>query len=207
MSRRDSRSLDFQIPIAGPLSAATRALGYERFAKVAEAVRALPYGRVRDREESMAVLQERKGTCSSKHRFLAALAHECGRVDIVLTLGLYEMSEKNTPGVGRVLAPVGLDAILEAHCYLTYNERRFDFTGLTSGLSSPFESLLEEQAISPHNLASTKTSYHREAMSRWAASRKLDPELAWQIREECIRLLANHTVDADARKSGARGSP
>jgi len=105
------------------------------------------------------------------------------------------MSEKNTSGVRLVLAPAGLDAILESHCYLMYNGRRFDFTGLASGLSSPFESLLEEHAVSPHNLASTKASYHREAMSRWAALRKIDPELAWRIREDCISLLANHTVD------------
>src|SRR2546422_875389 len=100
-------TLDFQITSTGALSSAVRALGYCRFAEVAEAVRALPYSRVRDTEELLAALDEQKGTCSSKHRFLAALAHECGYTDVKLTLGLYEMSERNTPGVGGVLEAAG----------------------------------------------------------------------------------------------------
>ena len=75
-------SLDFPITGTGALSSAVRAYG--RFAEVAEAVRALPYSRVRDTEKVLAVLDEQKGTCSSKHRFLAALAHECGYTDVKL---------------------------------------------------------------------------------------------------------------------------
>ena len=33
-------------------------------------------------------------------------------------LGIYEMSDRNTPGVGRVLTAHGLSYIPEAHCYL-----------------------------------------------------------------------------------------
>jgi len=170
-----------------------RALGYGRFAQVAEAVRALPYRRVRDTEKLLAVLDERKGTCSSKHRFLAALAHECGYTDVKLMLGLYEMSEKNTPGVGGALEAAGIDAIPEAHCYLTYQGRRFDFTGLAPGHTSPFDTLIEERTVSPSEVTSVKAAFHIDALAKWARSRHVDLEHAWKIREECIRLLADTT--------------
>jgi hypothetical protein len=39
-------------------------------------------------------------------------------------LGIYEMHERNTPGVGAVLEREGLSGIPEAHCYLVVNQRR-----------------------------------------------------------------------------------
>jgi len=102
MTTDDLPKLDFPLTGNEPLSAAVRALGFESFAEVAEFIRTLPYGRVADDEDQAAILRARKGTCSSKHRFLAALAHECGHTDVSLMIGFYEMSERNTPGVGSV---------------------------------------------------------------------------------------------------------
>src|SRR5262245_28840900 len=138
MTSNDLPKLDFSLTGNGPLSAAVQALGLESFADAAEFIRVLPYGRVADDGDQTAILRARAGTCSSKHRFLARLAHECGRHDILLTVGLYEMSERNTPGIGSVLAAAGVDVIPEAHCYLTYEGQRYDFTGLVAGQSSPF---------------------------------------------------------------------
>jgi hypothetical protein len=200
------QTLDFPIADAGPLSRATRSRGYRNFVEVAEAVRALPYGRVRDSQDALAVLEEHKGTCSSKHRFLAALAHECGHTEVMLMLGLYEMSEANTPGVGSVLRAEGLTAIPEAHCYLMSDGQRYDFTGLPSGAASPFHSLVEERAVSPIDLASAKAEYHRSALSGWAHARGVDPDRAWAVREKCIELLADSTPHADARELPASAS-
>ena len=104
MTTDDRAKLDFPLTGNGPLSSAVRALSLESFAEVAEVIRTLPYGRVADGEDQAAILRERRGTCSSKHRFLAALAHECGHTDVSLMIGFYEMSERNTPGAGSVLA-------------------------------------------------------------------------------------------------------
>ena len=204
MSTSNATTLDFPITGAGTLSSAVRALGYKRFAQITKAVRALPYGRALEIEDPLAVLNEQKGTCSSKHRFLAALAHECGHTEVTLTLGLYEMSEKNTPGVGRVLDAAGIDALPEAHCYLTHRGRRFDFTGLAPGYASPFDSLTEERTVSPSELGSVKTAFHRDAIAKWARLRHIDPDRAWELREECIRVLANSTPNPEARRSAAR---
>ena len=189
---------DFPIVDAGPLSRATGLRGYGTFLDVSEAVRALPYGRVRDPANALAALEEQKGTCSSKHRFLAALAHECGHTEVVLMLGLYEMCEANTPGVGAVLGAEGLSTIPEAHCYLMCDGQRYDFTGLASGAASLFDSLLEERSVSPNESAYTKAAYHRSVLFRWARTHGMDPDRAWAIREKCIELLANNTPRAAA---------
>lgn len=201
MTTNRRANLDFPLTGSGPLCSAVRAVGLESFADVAEFIRALPYGRVADHEDQAGILRARTGTCSSKHRFLAALAHECGRMDVSLTVGLYEMSERNTPGVGPLLAAARVDAIPEAHCYLTCEGRRYDFTGLASGPSSPFDSLMDERSVAPDDLPSVKLEYHRAAIARWATKVGLDFEHAWQLREACIATLANNTVNPDARNS------
>src|SRR5215813_2060548 len=83
----------------------------------------LPYGRNSNRADFRLVLPEGRGTCSTKHALLAELACE-QNLPIVLTLGIYEMHEWNTPGTGKVLDQYGLSFIPEAHCYLTYGGQR-----------------------------------------------------------------------------------
>lgn len=187
-----SNLLDFEITGSGPLARLARSHAFSRFAQVAEAVLALPYGRTRATDDIGAVLKEQLGTCSSKHRFLAALAHECGRTDVQLMLGLYEMSEANTPGIGATLGDFA--AIPEAHCYLAHEGKRFDFTGLAEGAASPFESLIEERSVSPADLPAAKLAYHRRAIEEWAHSRGLDPGVVWVVRERCIALLAKGEI-------------
>ena len=131
-----------------------------------------------------------KGTCSSKHRLLAALAHECGRTDVALAVGLYRMSEDNTPGVGAVLEAAGLSCIPEMHCYLRHDGRRYDYTGLAAGERSPFDSLVDERTVSPDELVSVKLALHREAIDRWARALRLESGKAWAIREQCVRALS-----------------
>lgn len=189
MERGSSQALDFPLAGYGPLSQLARAYGFHRFAELAEAIRRMPYGRAHDSEDIAAVMREQKGTCSSKHRFLAAVAHECGRMDVQLMLGLYEMSEANTPGVGAALGE--LQAIPEAHCYLMHEGKRFDFTGLAGGVASPFESLVEERVVSPADLPSAKVSYHRRALEAWAHAHGVTPDAAWAMRQQCIEFLAN----------------
>ena len=70
-------------------------------------IQALPYGRNSHPGDPLIVLKENRRTCSTKHALLRRLAIE-QNLDIVLILGIYEMSEQNTPGVGAVLAKYGL---------------------------------------------------------------------------------------------------
>jgi hypothetical protein len=188
-------SLDFPIQNNGKLSACVLSLGFKRFLPFAEYVRALGYGRTSDSHDVLAGIREKKGTCSSKHLLLASLAHECGHEDIQLTIGIYSMSEDNTPGVGPVLEQAGLKCIPEAHCYLKYKNSRYDFTGLEKGLSSPFDALSLEQDVEPVNMAEVKNTLHRQEIGKFARRLKLDPGAVWEIREACIKVLSEKWIN------------
>jgi hypothetical protein len=108
----------------------------------AQYVCALPYGRNSDPTDPVIVLAEQRGTCSTKHALLRRLAIEQG-LDIALVLGIYEMTERNTPGVGPVLRRHGLSSLLEAHCYLRTGGKRIDVTRVSSErLLEPIERFL-----------------------------------------------------------------
>lgn len=195
--------MDFLITESGAISAAVRQQGFDHFQSLAEYVSGLPYGRPEAIDDALAVLTERKGTCSFKHRLLALVAEECGRADIQLVVGLYEMSEQNTPGVGRILEQASLRWIPEAHCYLRLGQQRYDFTGLNAGDSSPFDALLAEYQVTPAGLFTEKNRLHKEAIQTWAQSHAVTPEKAWALREACIRALALKSQNGLAACSGS----
>lgn len=182
--------LHFPIHPSGALCDEVLALGLTRFDQLAAYVRSLPYGRTSNTTEAGAVLLEQRGTCSSKHRLLAEVAHECGHFEVQLAVGIYEMSEQNTPGVGAVLNSASLSSIPEAHCYLAVGGERFDFTGLSSGSSSPFDALLAEHLVSPTDLAQTKSRLHMHAVASWANAVGISAASGWATREACIAALA-----------------
>ena len=179
---------------AGLLSAEIIACGITDFRAAGRYLQALPYGRTADRADFRAVLREGKGTCSTKHALLAALAHEQD-LPVVLTLGIYEMHERNTPGVGAVLTRYGLASLPEAHCYLTYEGLRIDVTRSGAEPTEPITQFLYEEAIVPEQIGDHKVTLHRQFMQHWVNNnaemvRGRSVEDVWRIREECIAALA-----------------
>ena len=181
-------SLRFPLDPSQALGSACAALSLGTFDRAARHVEALAYRRPLGNHVS-AVLEEGVGTCSSKHRLLAQLAHENGRHEITLAIGIYMMDGRNTPGVGAALAAAGLDSLPEAHCYLKLDGFRHDFTGLPAGEASPLDSLVSEQEVIPAELPAFKVPYHRRILADWATRNALDPERVWRIREACIAAL------------------
>ncbi len=170
----------------GRLDAAFVALGVRDYHAAARYVWRLPYGRNSDRADYGLVLEEGRGTCSTKHALLAALARDHG-LPVKLRLGVYEMDGRNTPGVGPVLARYGLDGVPEAHCYLAYRGARVDLTRTVP--TEPIETFLHEETIEPAGIGGHKVQIHRRFVRLWASERRLDPDFVWQIREECIGAL------------------
>jgi hypothetical protein len=178
----------------GPLSAEFIARGIPDFRAAGRYLQGLPYGRTEDRADFWAVLCEGKGTCSTKHALLAALAREQD-LPVVLTLGIYAMHERNTPGVGAVLTRYGLTALPEAHCYLTYEGRRIDVTRSGAEPTEPIAQWLYEEAIVPEQIGDYKVTLHRQYLQTWVTAnaervRRRSFEEVWRIREECIAALA-----------------
>lgn len=197
--------LGFPLVDCGPLSCAALAKGFTTFEDFAEFVRGLPYGRTSNAIDVLTVLAEGRGTCSAKHRLLAAVAHECRHPEVRLTVGIYEMREENTPGVGAVLDRASVTSIPEAHCYLAVEGERFDFTGLPSGLKSPFDYLIEEYCVEPANLPEVKEHHHRKALAAWAVRAGRTESSAWNLREACIAALtANSSIGRSPARLTAR---
>jgi hypothetical protein len=179
---------------AGPLSAECIALGINDLQAVGRYLQALPYGRTANRSDYHAVLRQAKGTCSTKHAFLAALADE-QQLALTLTLGIYEMHERNTPGVGPVLAQYRLAFIPEAHCYVTCNAMRIDITRSGTDPAEPISRFLHEESIVPNQIGDYKVAMHRQFMQGWVQRHAkmlagLSFEQVWRVREACIAALA-----------------
>jgi len=179
---------------AGLVTAEITARGVTDFRAAGRYLQTLPYGRTANRADFSAVLCEGRGTCSTKHALLAALARE-QQLAVVLTLGIYEMHERNTPGVGAVLAEYDLASIPEAHCYLTYEGTRIDVTRSGADPTEPIARFLHEEAIVPEQIGDYKVALHRQFMRTWVndnpgSVRGRSFEDVWRIREACIAALA-----------------
>lgn len=172
-----------------PLGRRFVALGLGDYRDAAGHVRSLPYGRTSDRSDWRLVLEEGRGTCSTKHALLAELARENG-LPVSLVLGVYEMDGENTPGVGAVLEEHGLPFVPEAHCYLSHEGARVDVTREVAEAAGPTPGFLHEEEIEPQQIGEYKVGAHRGFVRRWAESRGLHPERVWRAREECIAALA-----------------
>jgi hypothetical protein len=155
----------------------------------------LPYGRNSDPNDPLIVLAEQRGTCSTKHALLRRLAIEQG-LDVALVLGIYEMTERNTPGVGPVLQRHGLNGLLEAHCYLLTGGKRIDVTRAPSVRRvEPIERFLYEVEIDPEQIIHYKNAVHKQFLMKWIADKgglgELSFDEVWEIREECIARLSH----------------
>jgi hypothetical protein len=184
---------DIALQPTGQISTSLLARGITNFRAAGRYLHQLPYGRNSDRSDFRLVLSEGRGTCSTKHALLAELAQE-QTVPVVLTLGIYEMHERNTPGVDVVLNRYGLPYIPEAHCYLAYEGMRIDITRSGVDPIHPIERFLYEEVITPKQIGEYKVRLHQRFLQRWITDQSLARGLSltevWKIREECIATLA-----------------
>lgn len=185
---------------AGPSSAGFRRIGCGTFQDAARYLHELPYARNTDRSDFRLVLVERRGTCSTKHALLADVALE-QKLPVALAVGIYDMTDANTPGVGRVLAVHGLDALPEAHCYLKYAGRRVDVTRSGVAPQQAIARFHREWEIGPAQIGEHKVELHQAYLREWLRDPRRSPlsfEDLWRVREECILALASPFVPDQA---------
>ena len=72
------------------------------------------------------VFSEQKGTFRPKHALQKAIVVE-NNLPVKLILGLYKMSQSNTPAIGSVLVDYNLEYTTESHCYLKFDNNSLDF--------------------------------------------------------------------------------
>lgn len=170
----------------GEVTRAFLNLGVHDIHSAGEYVSKLPYGRTSEKTNYMLVLSEGRGTCGTKHALIAALALEL-TIDIQLTLGIYLMSETNTPGIGKFLAGSGFDSLPEAHCYLKYRDKRIDLTGLSTSDNGQIDEFLHEEAIALFQIGDYKKTIHQNFIRQRVSDNRF--EEIWSLREAYIESL------------------
>jgi hypothetical protein len=105
----------------GPLSQEFLALGCVHWKEALCYVNQIPYARNSNSNNFHLVLEEQRGTCSTKHALLVALAEE-QQFPLQLMMGLMEMTAEKFPLLAPVLKKYDLTAVVETHCYLGYED-------------------------------------------------------------------------------------
>ena len=170
-----------------------RTIGIKNWSQLIEYIQKLPYGRTSNRTDLSLVISEQKGTCSSKHALLKQVADLNDIKGIQLVIGIYKMSEANTPGIGTHLSDNGLSYIPEAHCYLKVDEIPTDYTSADAAFFKIQNDILEELAIKPSQISQFKVEYHQQYIKSWLKENVVTQnfEELWKIREDCIQTLSN----------------
>jgi len=157
-----------------------------------QVLRGIPYGRNTHRNDLSLVLTENKGTCSSKHALLKAIAREQNIAAVQLILCIYKMQLSNTPGIGKHIEKSGLTYIPEAHCYLRIEDMRVDLTNANSSVDNIANDILHEELILPAQVDVYKVEAHQQYIKEWIIKESIlmDFNAVWAIREKCISTLS-----------------
>lgn len=183
---------NFAINSSEPISQGLKERGIKDFLVACEYVQHLPYGRTSSRTDFLTVLQEEKGTCSSKHGLLARLAEENSEHEIELIMGIFLMSPETHPQLTDFFQNKEYKVIPEAHCYLRFKGERFDYTARKSRMDQIACKLVREQRIEPHQVGDWKVKLHQNFIEGWLkrqANLELTFDDLWNEREKCIELL------------------
>ena len=182
---------DYKLTSKDKLTELAKSKGIETWNELTEFIKNLPYGRNKNRTDLGLVLSEQKGTCSSKHALLKNIADLNSIPNIDLVIGIYRMTESNTPKIGTELTDNSIEFIPEAHCYLKINENRIDFTSEQSEFKKIEKGIIQEKLIEPNQVANFKVDYHKKFLKDWLneTKSKFGFDQIWRIREKCIENL------------------
>ena len=183
-------SFNFKLAKKKGLSKLCLDRGLRTYSQICEYVKQLPYGRNSNKNDLSLVLSEQKGTCSTKHAFLAKIAQENTFENMSLFIGIYKMNNLNTSGIGNILQNHNLEYIPEAHNYLRCNDTILDFT--SSKEFSFEEALIYEERILPEQISNYKVNLHQSFIKSWIVENTIPYsfEKIWNIREQCILNLS-----------------
>ncbi|MFZ1592885.1 MAG: hypothetical protein WAT27_12410, partial [Chitinophagales bacterium] len=84
---------DFPLTASGAATKALRAAGCATFSAACQYVAQLPYRRNQDKNNLLCVVDEKCGTCSTKHVLLKKVAEEHGHDEIHLVIGIFLLNQ------------------------------------------------------------------------------------------------------------------
>ena len=183
---------NFKIQDSGSISGIFLQKKISCFHDACKFVANLNYGRNADKNNLNTIVSDNCGTCSTKHALLKQLADENGYNHIKLVLGIFKMDSGNTKDVSQTLKKNKLEYIPEAHNYLKFENKIYDFT-TSDSIAEDFENdLITEIEIEPMQISAFKVEFHKTYLQKWLQQNpkiKFNIEELWEIREQCIRDL------------------
>ena len=162
-------------------------MGIKQFGEAINYVQKLPYGRNSHRSDYRLVLQETRGTCSTKHALIKTLADEL-KIPMTLKLGIFLLDCDYMPTLKPILDASDLQCLPEAHCYLEHNGAHVDITHPEREATNTNLNFLQIHNIEPNQIGSFKQKLHQEFVRSWAKQHYPAKcfEDVWLCREQCI---------------------
>lgn len=185
--------IDFELKAEQIYSKVIQSKGIYTFKEACEYIQNLPYGRISDRSKFELVIEEGKGTCSSKHGLLAGIAEENNHKEVELMVGIFQMSPETHPVLTSFFEGKTYPHIPEAHCYLRFDGERYDYTSNSNEHDANKLLFIREQRVDPHQAAEWKEVIQQDYIKRLLVRKpefQISFEDLWKDREECIRIFS-----------------
>lgn len=179
-----------------PLGSELCKKGYTHFHQVVKLVHHFGYKRISNLDDLSLVLEEKVGTCSSKHGYLKALAEENNQNEIKLKCAYFEFQSKFMPQLKKDFEKLGLTSELEGHCYLSYHNHVLDITTdkLDYTMFIDYKDLLVVDDLPSNECGHIKQKRHEKLFKEWCQDQGVDFEKAWDLRWRVIKELVQGRV-------------
>ena len=142
------------------------------------------------------VLAQQGGTLGAKQALLAALAHECARDEVQLTIACGELTVTSAPGLETLFLEHPTRTLPLAICYLRCRNRRLQICDFGNGsqMTAPPDS---ESTVDPADLAKRRLSLYREFAADWCRAFDLAPPEFARLRAHALRTAPTPAVFED----------
>ena len=140
---------DAEITDSGIISKKFLKLGIHSFKEACIYVHKMEYGYNSNYEDDLILFKEKKGTCTTKHGTIAALAEEIG-IHLHKNIGIYKFTENISTGTNDILKKYDIPYVPMVHCFLVCEDNRFDLTeGNKNGKNTSIEEFIHSEQVIP----------------------------------------------------------
>jgi len=184
---------DKKIEAVGIISNTFLQMGFRSYHEACAYALHLPYGYNADRDDLMSLFEEGKGSCTTKHAVIAALASELG-LPVGKHIGIYTMTEVLVTGTASIIHKYALPYLPMVHCFLSDGTHRVDLTqGNANGKNGPIDDFLYTAPVEANISAKDEYLLYRNALTDRILKREdlraVRIKTILQAREEGLALL------------------
>jgi len=168
-------------------------LGIKSFREACDYVHNSEYGINTNADDKLIFFKENMGTCTTKHAVIAGLAEELN-IPLHKHVGVYKFTEEISTGANEILKKYNLPYVPMVHCFLVYNDYRFDLTeGNCNGKNTSIEEFIYTEKVDPFISRKDEYLLYKKALKEYILSSKemegTDERTILKAREESIILL------------------